>query len=138
MGKMEDLRGALAASLSSLSAVQESAYILSNPTPPSVEVQPGPIHYDLAMQRGWDEWMFTVRMFVSLTSDIGSQKLLDSFMDPTGDQSVKTLIEADRTLGGACDFVLVTECSGYQTFQSTHTGKLSLGTEWTVQVHVSN
>lgn len=138
MGKMEDLRTAIATSLATLNGVQESAYMLGNPTPPYIEVQPGPINYDLAMQRGWDEWTFTVRMFVNLTSDIGSQVLLDSFIDPTGSQSVKTLIETDRTLGGVCDFVLVTKCSGYQTFQSTHTGKLSLGCEWTVQVHVTN
>lgn len=138
MGKMADLRGAIAETLTTLTDVQESAYLLANPTPPYAEVEPGPIEYDLAMQRGLDKWMFTVRVFVGLTADIGSQQLLDSFMDPTGSQSVKTLIETDRTLGGVCDFVLVTGCSGYKTFQHAHTGKLSLGAEWTVAVDVSN
>lgn len=138
MGKMADLRAALATTLEALEGVQESAYVLGNPTPPTAEVEPAPITYDLAMQRGLDKWMFCVRVFVGLTADIGAQKLLDSFIEPTGDQSVKTLIEADDELGGVCDSVRVTGCSGYQTYQSRHTGGLMLGAEWTVEVLVSN
>lgn len=138
MGKMADLRTAIAGTLSTLSGVQESAYMLGNPTPPYAEVQPAPIEYDLAMQRGLDKWMFIVRVFVGSTGDIGNQELLDTFIEPTGPLSVKTLIEADRTLGGKCDFVHVTGCSGYQLFQSRYTGNPVLGAEWTVAVDVSN
>lgn len=138
MGKVADLREALAASLSSLPGVQESAYVLGNPTPPSAEVEPAPVEYDLAMQRGLDRWRFIVRVFVGATSDIGAQKRLDDFIDPTGEMSVKTLLEADRTLGGACDSMQVTGCSGYKAYQPARSGVLMLGAEWTVQVYVSN
>lgn len=138
MGKMADLREALAVTLEALDGVQESAYVLGNSTPPAAEIEPAPITYDLAMQRGLDEWRFTVRVFVAMNADIGSQVLLDSFIEPVGDQSVKTLIEADRTLGGLCDFVQVESCSGYKTFQSRHSGQMWLGAEWAVCVRVSN
>lgn len=136
---MADLREALAASLSSLPGVQENAYVLGNPSPPTVEVEPGVIEYDLAMQRGLDKWMFIVRLFIATTTDIGVQKRLDEFIDPTGSMSVKTLIEVDRSLGGTCDFVRVISCSGYRTYASGRSASsISLGAEWTVQVHVSN
>lgn len=138
MGKMADLREALAGSLASLPGVQENAYVLGNPTPPAVEVEPGLIEYDLAMHRGLDKWRFVVRLFIATTTDIGVQKRLDEFMDPTGASSVKALLEADRTLGGACDFVQVLSCSGYRTYAAGRSGSISLGAEWTVQVHVSN
>lgn len=139
MSKMADLRTALAATLADLPGVQENAYVMSNPTPPSAEIEPAPIDYDLAMQRGLDKWLFTVRVFVGATADLGAQKKLDAFIDPTGDSSIKTLIETDRTLGGVCDHVQVLKCSGYKTYQLAHNaGGLWLGAEWTVQVHVSN
>lgn len=138
MGKMADLREALAASLASLPGVQESAYVLGNPTPPTAEVEPAPIEYDLAMARGLDRCMFTVRVFVGAATDIGAQKKLDDFIDPTGDSSVKTLLEADRTLGGICDHVQVLRCSGYKVYEIGRSGGIRLGAEWSVQVHVSN
>ena len=139
MGVMEELRTALAGSLSSLAAnMQVSPYTLSSPTPPAADVEPAPIKYDLAMQRGLDKWAFTVRVYVGYTADIGAQKLLDQYIDPTGPLSVKTLLEADRELGGVCDHVQVTECSGYRVYTPTHSGQATLGCEWTVEVHVSS
>lgn len=138
MGKMADLRGALAASLVTLPGVQENAYVLGNPTPPCAEVEPAPIEYDLAMQRGLDKWRFIVRVFVGGSTDIGAQRKLDEFIDPTGSMSVKTLIEADPTLGGACDNAHVITCSGYKTYSSNRSGITYLGAEWTVQIYVSN
>lgn len=137
MGKIADLREALATTLDVL-GIQNSAYVIGNPTPPSAEVEPSRIEYDLAMQRGLDKYVFCIRVFVALTSDAAAQQRLDAFIEPIGDQSVKTLVEADSTLGGTCDFVQVTECSGYKTLQSRHTGNMWLGAEWTVEVLVSN
>lgn len=138
MGKMADLREALAATLASLPGVQESAYVLANSTPPCAHVEPAPIDYDLAMQRGLDDWMFIVSVYVGMSTDIGAQKTLDEFIDPTGSLSVKTLIEADRTLGGVCDTLQVTGCSGYKTYVSPRSSNMVLGAEWTVKVLVSN
>lgn len=135
---MNDLRVALSGSLASLPGVQESPYVLENPTPPCAEVEPAPIKYDLAMQRGLDQWRFIVRVFVGASTDIGSQVRLDEFLDPTGPMSVKTLLEADRSLGGACDSMQVTGCSGYKVYHSARAGTVSLGAEWTVEIYVSN
>ena len=57
MASLTDLREGLAATLASITGLQQSAYLLSNPTPPTAEVQPGPVDYDLTMKRGLDKWI---------------------------------------------------------------------------------
>jgi hypothetical protein len=138
MATMEQLRAALAATLVSVPKLQESAYLLSNPTPPAAEVEPGQIDYDLAMNRGADKWHFILRVFVGLTADIAAQKKLDTFIDPTGPSSIKTLVEVDRTLGGVCDFVRIVKCSGYRSYERHGGTGLVLGAEWSVEVLASN
>lgn len=139
MATMAELRAALATSIEPLSNVQVSPYMLANPTPPAADVEPAPIDYDLAMKRGLDKWTFIVRVYVGLSGDIAAQKKLDAYIEPTGATSIKTLVEADRTLGGLCDSVQVIKCSGYRTFERAHgASPLLLGAEWTVVVHASN
>lgn len=114
------LRSGLAANLSTLTDVQVSAYRLADPTPPSAHIYPGgdfgDIEYDLVMGRGLDKWPFTVQVFVGLASEIGAQKKLDTFMAPSGGQSVKKLLESDKTLGGAATDVRVVGCTGDRVF----------------------
>jgi hypothetical protein len=131
------MREALAASLAGLDGVQVSAYVLANPTPPCIHLYPGgpagEIIYDLAFQRGLDTWPFTVEAFVGLTADIGSQVKLDQLLDPSGNQSVKQLVEADETLGGVVTNVQVISFTGYRPVALEGRGPL-LAAEWHVQI----
>lgn len=130
---LTEIREGLAANLACIPGLSEHAYLLSNPTPPRAEIEPGPIDYDRAFGRGMDEWTLIVRVEVALTSDIGGQKRLDLMLAPSGVFSVKEALESDTTLAGACDDLRVTSCTGYRTF--VREGKPStLGAEWTVQV----
>src|SRR4051794_6804851 len=103
MASLTEIREALAANLDTLPELQVSPYLLSNPTPPSAEVQPGVTDYDLAGSRGLDRWRFTVRVFVGMTTDIGAQKRLDRMLASSGTESVKQALESDSTLAGAAD-----------------------------------
>jgi hypothetical protein len=136
MASLTDLREALASNLAAIDGLQESAYVLANPTPPAAEVVPAPIEYDKAMGRGLDKWTFLVRVLVGLTSDIGAQKRLDKMLASAGPDSVKAALETDPTLGGAADDLIVTRCSGYRTFKREG-GTLLLGAEWTTEVYAS-
>ena len=134
----------LAANLATIDNLQESAYLLANPTPPAAEIEPGPVKYDRAMQRGLDELQFLVRVFVGFTSDIGTQKRLYRMLASTGDDSIKAAIESDTTLGGLVDDTWVRDCTGLKQFvrEVTAGGRGSaqgplLGAEWTVQVLVT-
>ncbi|HXO86433.1 MAG TPA: hypothetical protein VN803_13015 [Gemmatimonadales bacterium] len=131
---------ALAANLSGIDGLQESGYLLANPTPPAAEVEPGPIKYDRAAGRGLDDMRFLVRVFVGLTTDIGAQKRLYRMLASTGDDSIKTALESNRTLGGLIDDLWVSNCSGLKLFvREVTAGRGSaqgplLGAEWTVQI----
>jgi hypothetical protein len=133
MASLTDIREALASSLAAINGVQVNAYLLSNSTPPFLEIEPGATEYDLAMARGLDRWTLTVRAMVSASTDVGSQRFLDKLIESSGTLSVKAAIEADSTLGGACSDASVTACSGYRAFAREGSGSL-LGAEWTVEI----
>jgi len=132
------IRAGIAANLATLSGapanVQISAYMLGNPTPPTLQVMgPDQIDYDLAMQRGLDEWRFIVQGFVGAMTDRGAQVNLDAWLAPTGSLSVKAAIEADRTLGGSVQDSYVESASGYKIYQ-LDAGHQVLGAEWTIRL----
>lgn len=97
---MAQVREGLATRLATIDGVQVSAYMLGSPTPPALHIIPPAIEYHQAMQDGFSEITVTVQAFVSLGSDIASQKRLDELRAPSGVSSVKAAIEGDRTLGG--------------------------------------
>lgn len=119
--------------LSPYSGAQISAYGLSNPVPPAIQVLgPDEIVYDRAMQRGHDDWTITIQALVGLASDRGAQELLDRMLESSGSASVKARIEADRTLGGVVSDCRVARASGYRQY-ATGAGDV-LGCEWFVAV----
>lgn len=131
----EGIRANLAANLSlgAYTDPQISGYALSPGTLPSIQVLgPAGIEYDKAMGRGHDDYEITVQAIVALTTDRGAQELLDRMLDPSGAASVKTAIEADRTLGGVVDHTWVVSATGYRQYSTTQ-GE-ALGCEFTVAV----
>jgi hypothetical protein len=133
MATIAEIREGLAANLSTIPGLAESAYLLSNPTMPAAEIQPGEITYDQAMRRGLDEVMMTVRVFVAAGLDQAAQRKLDLMLAPDGDDSVKAALESDTRLGSTVDDLHVTACTGPRIF--TREGMPSvLGAEWTVRV----
>jgi hypothetical protein len=133
VASLTDIREALADSLSVIPGLNQSAYLLSNPTPPCAEVQPGETEYDLAMHRGLDRWTLTVRVMVGASTDQGAQRLLDKMIESSGALSVKAAVEADSTLGGACSDCSITRCTGYRLITREGQSPL-LGAEWIVEV----
>lgn len=118
--------------------VQCSGYLLVSATPPCFDVLLQSVTYDEAMNRGLDELTLTVRGVVQNTSDIGGQKNLDEWCVSSGPTSVKAALEADRTLGGVCQTLKVTELGAYQKFTSTTgSGADYLAADWTVVVYGS-
>ena len=130
MGTPSAIRQALAASLSGLN-LNTYQFVPSNPTPPCVYVGDGPIKYDLTAGTGIDELTFTVAVVLSFTMDEAAQAKLDGLRASTG--GVKSLIEADKTLGGACSGLQVTEATGSQ-MRIAQGQPPACGTTWTVKV----
>lgn len=101
MADFDDIRRGLAANLTVLRPdYQVSAYLLDDPSPPTLQVAGvESIDYDTG---GYgdraDTHSFVIEACFSGTSDIGSQQLLDALLAPTGATSLKAAVEADRTL----------------------------------------
>lgn len=133
------LRAGLKANIDVAFDGQVSAYMLAQPTAPAAHIYPADIEYDLALNRGLDRWTFTVQAIVQLSTDIGSQKVLDAYIASSGAKSLKAAIESDQTLAGALTInpgerpVRVTECTGYRVIVPVSGGPV-LGCDWTVEI----
>jgi hypothetical protein len=113
------IRQGIAANLATISTLRTSAFVPDNPTPPIAVVIPQRIEFDTAMGRGMDDLTFTVMVIAQRASERNAQSVLDGFCNSSGLTSVKIAIESDKTLGGACFDLRVTEMNGY--------GPLSIG-----------
>lgn len=135
MATLAQIREGLKTNLSAIEGCQVSAYMLSNPTTPSLQVNgPDEITYDLSMHRGLDEMTVVVQGLVGSPTDIGRQVVLDEWLAPNGSKSVKAAIEADHTLGGLVAGARVARVSGYRVYALPNQGA-TLGAEWFVDIH---
>lgn len=140
MSQAENIRNGLAANLAPLLQEnggplgQVSPYMISNPSPPCIEIGGGPVTYDRAMRRGLDEQTYTITALVPFTQDVSQQQLLDGLRDGTGSTSVKTLLESDLTLGGACQTLHVTQLTEPRLY-SRQQGATLIGCEWSITVY---
>ena len=127
----------MAASLSTIQDVQVNAYALAQPTPPGIQILPPAVTYDQAMHRGMDTWVFIVQGFVAMTTDIGSQVLLDQMCAPTGASSVKHALESDVTLGGDVFSVHVLNQSPGRVVDFANGTSPMMLVEWQVEVRAT-
>lgn len=103
---------------------------ISPPTFYCVELE---IDYDMSFGRGHDDFNpITCRVLTSLASDRSGQKLLKDFMKGSGPKSIKAAIEADKTLGGACESLQVIRVRGMGQYE--HGTDTYYGADWLVRV----
>jgi hypothetical protein len=140
MATVKEIREGIAANLAALDGVQKSAYLLSNATPPTLMVMPGPpgggdfTEYHRASQDGLEIMTFTVRAEAGVVSDIGGQMKVDEFLDVNGGSSVKTAVESDASLGGlVSDLIVTRSTAGIVTSQDGTSQKIAA--EWEVKVY---
>lgn len=115
MADISAIRSALATRLSTLLGTggQASAYWMTNPTPPTLQVVGiGPADYDQEFGRGGDTLAATIQGLAGTTVDQAAQIIIDNWIDTSGSTSVKAAIESERplpvTLGGIVSSCRVT------------------------------
>lgn len=113
MATLTDIRQALADALATVYGLRVSATMPDAPRPPMAMVYPESISYDLNANRGADLYTFLITVIVGRADERSAQKNLDRFV--VGDDSVKTAIERDRSLGGVVDTCRVVEMRNYQS-----------------------
>jgi len=124
---------AIADKLATIDGLQQSAYMLSNPTSPIAEILPGEIAFDESFARGFDRYEAVIRVTVGATTDIGAQKLLRQFRSPNGPKSIKRAVEAgDRYLDGLTADLNVNRVSPVRNFRRPD-GTVVLGCDFDIE-----
>ncbi len=73
--------------------------------PPALVVGQLSIEWDLVFARGADSATVDLILIAGRMSDRAAQDYLDGLLTPSGNNSIKTKIEADQTLGGTVSSV---------------------------------
>jgi hypothetical protein len=133
MADLSALRAGLAANLGAIPDLQVSPYFIANPTFPSAYVRAGPTVFDKTIDGVSYDLVLFVRVLVAAFDDIGPRVNLDEYLPANGPRSIKEAIEADSTLGGACDDLVVTGSEGEQQYIFDDRPS-ALGAEWRVEI----
>lgn len=130
------IREKLAEQVFEKTGLRISPYMVARPQPPQAHIVPGEISYDRAMARGIDSLVLVIQVFVAVVSETSAQKRLDAYLAPSGSDSIKAAVEADRTLGGVVADASVVSASGYRVYEIGGRAPV-LGAEWTVEILAS-
>lgn len=112
------VRSGLATNLSTLPNLRVFDYMPDSVTPPVAVVGfPDEWSFDVAMNRGLDEMPnIPIYLLFGKASDRAAQELLSVYVAARGDASVKAAVEADKTLGGACDDLWVSKATDFRIY----------------------
>jgi hypothetical protein len=99
----------IGARLATISGLHVYDYPADAVAVPAAVIRFPELTYDATMARGADRATFPVSVLVSKVSDRAARDALSLYLNGTGARSIKTVIEADRTLGGAAQSTRVTD-----------------------------
>jgi hypothetical protein len=76
-------------------------------------VEPTSVNFARAMQRGTDEWQFTMFVIIPWQETTVVQDELDIYLSGSGTKSIRQVIFNNRTLGSVVDDAFVPSMDGY-------------------------
>jgi len=130
-----EMRDGIAANLANIAGLRTTTVTPDLINPPIAIVQPQTVDYDETFQRGMATYSFVVTVIVGRAAERTAQTNLDLFVAQSGNKSVKTAIESDKTLGGKVFDTRVTTLRSYGS--TTINDVLYLAGEFTVLVYAS-
>ena len=89
-------------------------------------------YHQTGMAAGGVVMNFTVTLVVNRASERTAQEQLDDYMSWDGKKSLRKAIEADRTLGGVCDDLIVTNAENLTNIDANDTLYLAVDFKVTV------
>lgn len=133
MASITDLRAGLATRLATIPGLRTTTEQPDTISPPVAIVNLSDVLYDTTFARGLDTYNFVITVIVGRVGERSAQRLLDSFVSPVGASSVKLAVELDKTLGGKCDTLRV---SNMRNYGQTVIGEITyLAAEFSVVVY---
>lgn len=132
LASLSAVRTGLAAAAAEIDGLRTSATVPDKIEPPTFVVGDVAQQFDQTMSRGLDEILVSARLYVSRADDRSGQNKLDAYLAGEGASSMKAAIEADPTLGGACDTLRLESQQGYGQYEIA--GVAYFGAEFTIRV----
>lgn len=123
-----DIAAALKTALSTLDGFAAYDFIPAQPTPPSIWVYPEDITYHPSSS---DVWCVQAVVSANVLEQAAQQRLATLLGTEAG--SVVAAVEAEPTLDGTVDDVIVVEAKGFQVFDLPALG-VALGSTWTLNI----
>ncbi len=130
---ISDIRDGLATNLATIPGLRTASELIDNPSPPVALVGLESVEYDQAYQSGLNLYTFTITVIVGRAAERTMQRKLDSYMFPSGEQSVKVAVESDRTLSGLVQDLRVVSSGSVGSI--TINDQTYLAAEFTVTVY---
>lgn len=123
----------LATALGTVTGLRTYNYQPEQLNPPIAYPVLNSINYHRAMQGGDVVMDWTVSIIVGRYIDRTAVALLDDFLSFSGSKSIRAAIEADRTLGGVCQTLIVGSAADISSLSSADAEFLQI--QFSVQVH---
>lgn len=132
---ISDIRNGLETNLETITGLRAYSEIPDNPSFPAAIVVLNTIDYDQAFQRGLTQYNFTISVVVGRASERAAQERLNLYASNTGDKSIKTAVESDKTLGGSAYDVRVVTMNSIGAVELN--GTTYIGMDYTVTVYAN-
>ena len=132
-GSASQLHAAIAAALATIPGLRVADHLPEQINPPMAVVQIQQVYYHRSMQGGLSEWTYLIALIAGRMGERASQRQLDGWMSYEGNASVRNALEADPTLGGLCQAVLVSDTVSVRPIALGDASYLSV--EFNVTVH---
>ena len=132
---ISSIRDGLETNLRTISGLRAYSEIPDNPNFPAAIVVLDTVDYDGAFQRGLTTYNFTISVIVGRASERAAQDRLNDFASNTGNLSIKSAVESDKSLNGSAYDVRVVSMSNISAVELN--GTTYLGMDFSVTVYAN-
>ncbi|MFP3908100.1 MAG: hypothetical protein ACLFWR_13810 [Acidimicrobiales bacterium] len=138
MASLKAVRNAIEDALDSIDGLRIVDGAQINPPAAVVTLGNRGVNYHQTAQDGLAEWELRILVYVGTAYTRTARDLLDDYLDTTGDRSVKQAVEADSSLGGLVDDLIVSSARQDDfVFQEGNTVLQYLGAEFFVTIQAA-
>lgn len=132
MGTLRNVQTGLSGALGTILGLRVYDFPSDRVEPPAAVLSLPETPYDVTFGGRSDEWTFPLWILVAKADDKASYGEMVDYLEADGPKSIRAVIEADRTLGGACDTVAVIRA---RPLFATVAGTEFLAVEFTLEVY---
>ncbi len=115
MASLSEIRQGIATNLRTIRGLRTEWYMPTGGqiNPPYAIITPDGIEYHKSFADGINTFSFTITVVVGQASERAAQTLIDAYVSPTGEASIKKAIESDKTLAGKAFTLIVSDMKNY-------------------------